>query len=90
MDFEETRCEVIGIVTDQGAEAVMRDRSQNAVPFLRDSYSSVDPRSDLWPVASFIAGHLHMLFNALGEASKALGCAQLVFDALKTVCVCDS
>ena len=57
-DFEELRCEVFGITTDQGAEAKVHEQSACVVPFLARRYSANDHRSWLWPFVLFVTGHL--------------------------------
>ncbi|CAK0867379.1 unnamed protein product, partial [Prorocentrum cordatum] len=85
-DFEERRCEVFGIATDQGAEAKIHDQAANIVPFWDGKYAALDPRSWLWPFVLFVTGHLHLLFNALEEACKQVSVATGFFSNLATMC----
>ena len=71
--FNEARGSIIGITTDQGAEAKAIDEGVNIIPSYRDQYASDDPKSFLWTRALLVVGHLHLLFNGLEEACKSLG-----------------
>ena len=75
-DFEDIRREVFGITTDQGAEKAINDTTVNILPKFRDRYASNNPLSWLWPFALFIAGHMHVLYNALEEACKSITVAK--------------
>ena len=86
-DFEETRCEVFGITTDQGAEKNLHEQSVNVVPSLRGRYTSQQSKSWLWPNALYICGHLHVLYNALEEASKGISGSTSLFFRLLPICV---
>ena len=81
--FEEIRCEVCGVLTDQGAEKSIADQSVNVLPAFKDKYPSTNARSYLWPSALGVLGHMHILFNALEEAIKAISISDSFFDGLK-------
>ena len=87
VDFEEVRCEVMGMTTDQGPEKSMHDEIAGVVDFLSGKYSSADAKAYLWPHVLYVAGHMHLLWNALEETCKAVSCSQ-VFLMLFHLCAC--
>ena len=84
--FEELRTEVCGVTTDQGAEKDICDQSVNIVPGIANRYASTDHKSYLWPGAMYVAGHMHLMYNALEEACKSLTISETFFNCLSIMC----
>ena len=84
--FEEIRCNVFGVTTDQGAERGIVDEAVGILEAFRGKYSATDPKSFLWPNALMMVGHLHVLFNALAEACKHLDVSEDFFATLAILC----
>ena len=47
--FNTTRCQVRGVVTDQGAERLVTDMPVRVIPGFENTYSSTDPQCFLFP-----------------------------------------
>ena len=85
-DFDEVRCEVCGVTTDQGAERDICDQSVRILPGYADKYLADDPRCYLWPNALFVAGHMHLMYNALSDACQNISVSKRFFEILSVMC----
>jgi hypothetical protein len=84
--FDEKRCGVMGLTSDQGAEMQIADASVHVVNGYADRYPIGDAKFFLWPRCLLVVGHLHVLFNALEEACKSLDVSDWFFNCLRTLC----
>ena len=84
-DFDETRNEVFGTTIDSEMIKDVGDEPVSLVEAYRGTHSVEDPQSRLYPNNLHVPGHLHILFNALESAIKALDESQEFFDALTAI-----
>ena len=87
--FDELRCSVCGITTDQGAEKGLADETVRILPAYRDTPPTGGVKDSLWPRALLVFGHLHLIYNALQEACEGVPGADEFFEQLKTLCAFD-
>ena len=82
--FEATRGGVVNTCSDQGTEKDLND-----APFVLKGHSENltpgSPESFTYPNSLYIPGHLHILFNALEEACKAMPVYKVFIEALRAL-----
>ena len=84
--FDELRCSVCGITTDQGAEKGLADETVRIISGYRDTLTTGWAKDFLWPRALLVLVHVHILYNALQEACIGVPGADEFFEQLKTLC----
>ena len=81
--FHKVRNEVLGACCDQGPERVVADSSVSSIGRYRDTYVASNDQSYYWPRCLWIAGLLHVFYNALETSLKSVKPVADFIDLLK-------
>ena len=83
--FHKVRQEVFNACTEQGWEKNVSEGTVGTLERFRNLYSSDDPMAYMYPSCLWVCGHLHVLFNCLETAVKALPFADEFFNLLRCI-----